>query len=436
MKIEEQILRVKQALKQKQEEIAKILGEAVEKGATPNDEQEEQIKGLEAEIVVLQKNLDRLESIKKATETAKESATVVVGENQEQAEKSIAGTVQVKDNLPAGIGFAQYTRAKMASALAAKSGNFIAPHDMAKQLGFSDSVVQFTKAATLGTTTDTGFARVLTEPNNYSSEFIELLRNVTIFDKLSGYRRVPFNVKIKGQLSGGTAQWVGEGKAKPLTNPTFGEVEIREHKLAAITVYTQELMRRADPAIDVLVRDDLIEAAKILIDTTFLGDSAQTAETPMGILNGASSISATGESADQVEKDLLSLITLFTEANLSTDNSYFVMSETRAMRLALLRDALGNSYFNGMNLHGSRSLLGIPVVTSQSVDANKIMLIKVSELLVAEDGGVDVSYSDQATLKDGDTTHNLWQENKFAIRVEKFITWAKRRPIATAFIKY
>src|SRR5690606_41932747 len=62
--------------------------------------------------------------------------------------------------------------------------------------------------------------------------------------------------------------------------------------------------------------------------------------------------------------------------------------------------------------------------------------VKTSEILLAQDGGVDVSYSDQATLVDGGTTHHLWQENKFAVRVEKFITWAKRRPIAAAFLDY
>ena len=111
------------------------------------------------------------------------------------------------------------------------------------------------------------------------------------------------------------------------------------------------------------------------------------------------------------------------------------MSETRAAQISLLRDALGNSYFAGMALRGTRTLMGIPVITSQAV-GNKIILVKTSEILLAQDGGVDVSYSDQATLVDGGTTHHLWQENKFAVRVEKFITWAKRRPIAAAFLNY
>ncbi|MFX4990373.1 phage major capsid protein, partial [Acinetobacter baumannii] len=84
------------------------------------------------------------------------------------------------------------------------------------------------------------------------------------------FRAVPFRSKIPSQVTGGTASWVGEGAAKPLTNPTFSEVEIGEHKLAAITVYTQELMRRSDPSVSVLVRDDLIAASATLVDNTFL----------------------------------------------------------------------------------------------------------------------------------------------------------------------
>ena len=196
------------------------------------------------------------------------------------------------------------------------------------------------------------------------------------------------------------------------------------------------MLRRSDPAVDQLVLNDLIAASKTLIDKTFLGTQAQTDVTPAGILNGVVAVAASGETAEAIEADLLKLIETFVEANLSTDGAYFLMSETRAMRIALLRDALGNTYFNGMNFAGAaRSLLAIPVITSQSV-GDRIELVKMSEILVAQDGGVDVAYSDQATLTDGETTHNLWQENKFAIRVEKFITWAKRRPIAAAYIQY
>ncbi|PIT51877.1 major capsid protein [Snodgrassella alvi] len=436
MTIEEQINAVKAKIKENRDLIAKTVGEAVEKGLTPSEEQEAVITKAEDEIKVLERNLARLEKNHATANLVAETTTPAKGDTVAEGVQSTAGNnVTVKSNLPKGIGFAQFARAKMIAALEAKKGNYISPAAAAKNLGFSEDVIKYIEKATLGTTTDGGFAAPLVERDTFHGEFIELLRNETIFDKLKGYRSVPFNVKINGQATGGSASWVGEGKKKPLTNPTFESIEIKEHKLAAITVYTQELIRRADPAIDKLVLDDLLKATAALIDDTFLSNGTQTDNAPAGMLFGVTTQIPTGKSASDYEKDILGLLQTFIEKNLSADGSYLIMSETRAMQIAILRDALGNTYFPGMSLNGARNLLGIPVVTSQ-IAGNKIILIKMSEILVAQDGGVDVSYSDQATLIDGDKTHNLWQENKFAVRVEKFITWAKRRPIAAAFLDY
>lgn len=431
------------ALAAKQQEKQGIVTKALDGGQTPNEEEEKQIEAIDAEIATIQKNIDRVKDMIKQGETAATTATPVAGNDPTQAKKSAEGDPDPANPTPKveivplakGIGFAQFARAKLCSQLAAKNGNYISPVEMAKQMGFNDEVQNLITKATLGTTSDAGFAASLVTENRLVGEFVEMLRNATIFDKLKGFRAVPFNSKIPSQLTGGTASWVGEGEKKPLTNPTFDEVEIKEHKLAAITVYTQELMRRSDPAVDVLVRDDLIAASAALIDNTFIDGSAATAVRPAGILDGVTVTADTGTTAEAYETDLMNLMTTFVNANLSLDGAYFITSETRAAQISLLRDALGNSYFSGMALRGERTLLGIPVITSQTA-GNKIILVKTSEILLAQDGGVDVSYSDQATLVDGGTTHNLWQENKFAVRVEKFITWAKRRPIAAAFLDY
>ena len=429
------------ALAAKQLEKQGVVTKALDAGNTPNEDEEKQIDALDAEIKTIQKNIDRVKEMITAGENAAATGTPVAGQSEEEAKASAEGNpnpaapkIEIV-KLAKGIGFAQYARAKLAAALEAKKGNFMSPVDMAKQMGFGDEVQDLVTKATLGTTTDVGFASSLVTENRLVGEFVEMLRAATIFDQLSGFRAVPFNSKIPSQLTGGTAAWVGEGAPKPLTNPTYGEVEIKEHKLAAITVYTQELMRRSDPAIDVLVRDDLIEASKTLIDNTFLDAVAASAVRPAGVLNGVTAVANTGTTAAAYEADLLKLIESFVTANLSLDGSYLIMSETRAAQISLLRDALGNTYFQGMSLRGTRTLMGIPVITSQTV-GDKIILVKTSEILLAQDGGVDVSYSDQATLVDGGTTHHLWQENKFAVRVEKFITWAKRRPIAAAFLNY
>lgn len=438
--MKEYLAKLLKALAEKNTAMQAALSKSAEAGTTPDETTEAEIQAIEKDIAALNVNIERTKKQIAAAEEAAATATPVAGQTEAQAKASAEGKeevprIQVESNLPKGIGFAQYARAKLAAALEAKKGHYIAPVDMAKQLGFGDEVQDLVTKATLGTTTDAGFAASLVTENRLVGEFVDMLRAATVFDQLTGFRNVPFNSKIPSQLTGGQAQWVGEGAAKPLTNPTYSEVEIKEHKLAAITVYTQELMRRSDPAVDVLVRDDLIEASKTLIDNTFLDAVAASTARPAGVLNGVVATPNTGTTAAAYEADLLALINSFVTANLSLDGSYFLMSETRAAQISLLRDALGNSYFTGMALRGTRTLMGIPVITSQAV-GNKIILVKTSEILLAQDGGVDVSYSDQATLVDGGTTHHLWQENKFAVRVEKFITWAKRRPVAAAFLDY
>ena len=431
--MKEYLAKLLKALSEKNQAMQTALSKASAEGTTPDESTEAEIQAIEKDIAALNVNIERTKKqIAAAEEAAKNANMPEPSPGEETKKKSVITT---ESNLPAGIGFAQYARAKICSQLEAKKGNFVSPMDVAKQMGFSDEVQDWVTKATLGTTTDSGFAASLVHENRLVGEFVEMLRAATVFDKITGFRAVPFNSKIPSQLTSGTAAWVGEGAVKPVTNPTYGEVEIKEHKLAAITVYTQELMRRSDPAVDVLVRDDLIEASKVLIDNTFLDAAAATAVRPAGVLNAVTAITAAGTTAVNYEADLLKLISAFVTANLSLDGAYFLMSETRAAQISLLRDALGNSYFNGMSLRGERTLLGVPVITSQAV-GDKIILIKTSEILLAQDGGVDVSYSDQATIVDGSTTHNLWQQNKFAVRVEKYITWAKRRPVASAFIDY
>ena len=441
--MKEYLQKLLKALAEKNQAMQAALSKSAEAGSTPDEATEAEIQAIEKDIAAIEVNIERTKKQIAATEAAAKTATPVAGQTTEEATKSAKGDPDPEGKKPKieivplakGVGFAQFARAKILSQLAAKEGNFKSALDVAKERGFGDEVQDLVTKATLGTTTDSGFAASLVHENRLVGEFVEMLRAATVFDKLQGFRAVPFNSKIPSQLTGGSASWVGEGAAKPVTNGTYGEVEIKEHKLAAITVYTQELMRRSDPAVDVLVRDDLIEASKTLIDATFLDATAASASRPAGVLNGVTAIASTGVTAAAYETDLMTLINSFVTANLSLDGSYILMSETRAAQISLLRDALGNTYFNGMSLRGERTLMGIPVITSETV-GSKIILVKTSEILLAQDGGVDVSYSDQATLVDGATTHNLWQENKFAVRVEKFITWAKRRPIAASFIQY
>lgn len=419
-----------------------VMIKALDAGTTPNEEEEKQIEAIDAELETLQKNYDRMKAMVEATEKAAATATPVAGATPAQAAASAAGDpspatpkIEVVSNLEKGVGFAKFVKCKMIASIEAKKGNYKSPMDVAKSLGEPPEVIALIEKATLGTTTDAGFASPLVQTNRLVGEYIEMLRANTVLDKLQ-FRKVPFNVEIPAQATSSMTAWVGEGEAKPVTNPTFEAVTLGKHKVAAIVVYTLELLEGSDPAIDVLIRDDLIASSAQFTDAEFLGAQAGTAKKPAGLLNGVTPITSTGATAEAVAADLRALRAQFLSNNLSLGGAYYLMSEVRASEIADLRDALGNTYFKGMDAGlNQKTLNGIPVIESENV-GDVIILAKTSEILMADSGQVDIAYSDQATLIDGSTTHNLWQENKFAIRAERFVTWGKRRPIAASFIDY
>lgn len=430
------------ALAAKNLELQGHMTKSLDAGQTPDEATEASIQAVEKEIEAIEKNIARVRKQIVDAEEAAKTATPVNGQNEAEAAASAAGNqapttpvIEVHSNLEKGVGFAKFVKCKMIASIQAKQGNYISPIDVAKSLGEPPEVIALIEKATLGTTTDAGFASPLVQANRLVGEYIEMLRANTVLDKLQ-FRKVPFNVEIPAQATSAMTAWVGEGEAKPLTNPTFADVKLGKHKVAAIVVYTLELLEGSDPAVDNLIRDDLVASSTQFTDAEFLSASAGTAKKPAGLLHGVTPITSTGATAEALATDLRALRAQFLSNNLSLGGAYYLMSEVKASEIADMRDALGNTYFKGMDAGlNQKTLNGIPVIESENV-GDVIILVKTSEILMADSGQVDIAYSDQATLIDGSVTHNLWQDNKFAIRAERFVTWGKRRPIAASFIQY
>src|SRR5690606_35156476 len=97
------------------------------------------------------------------------------------------------------------------------------------------------------------------------------------------------------QGSGGSAAWVKEGAAKPLTKWTYTRTKLAPLKVAAIAAATKETLMRASIAADTLLRDELARAVGAAVDTTFISDDAAvTDESPAGILEGVMPLSLSG----------------------------------------------------------------------------------------------------------------------------------------------
>lgn len=449
MNFQEQLAKVKATIAIKQKQIGDAMTKAAKDNRTVNDDEEAQIKACEDDIEKLEKNAQRLNTLIKAEQMAS-SATQVAGQNPEQAEASAVGTpipepestkspATVKDNLDKGIGFALMVKA---SAIATKSKGGITTREVLESWQVPDRVIKAAaQKAVIGTTTEEKFGQSLIDYSNLTGEFIELVRQKTVVDKIAHQmRQVPFNVKIPTQTASGSVGWVGEGKMKPVGNPEFGSMTLSHAKIAGIVLLSDELIRFSNPKADQLVRDDLVATVAQFIDQQFFDpDKAETAESPASILHGVNAVVSTGVSADKYDADLQTLISQVVDAGVGLEGAYWAMSETRAMQLSSMRDALGRPYFEGMSLVGDRSLKGLPVLTSGHL-ADKIVLIIPNQILLADDYGIDFSVSTEATINmgtdDAPKMVNLFQNNLTAIRAERFIRWKPRMVKAVGYIKY
>jgi hypothetical protein len=309
--------------------------------------------------------------------------------------------------------------------------------------------VQHLKTAVPGGASFTGAwgAELVTPDNRYMGDFIEFLHGMTVYDRL-GLREVPAHVTIKGQDGAGTAYWVGESKAIPVSAQDYSTISLKPLKVAAIAAVSKELLIHSSPAAEALVRDALVQRAAHRADTTFLGTAAASVggETPAGIRNGVSDLGSNGSSAAALRADIKELYAPFLAAKNATGLT-LVMNPALAKAISLMVNALGQTEFPGLGAMGG-TLLGDPVVVGDNVPANTIILLKPSDIWRIGDSGIEVSLSMDATIEmnddpQGDSENptassanpvSMFQTESVAFKVVRPTNYAKRRSHAAQWI--
>jgi hypothetical protein len=121
------------------------------------------------------------------------------------------------------------------------------------------------------------------------------------------------------------------------------------------------------------------------------------------------------------------------------------MDPVMALTIGMMQNALGQPEFPGIDMNGG-TFFGLPVVCSTNIpkDASgfyRIILVKPSEVLMADDGGVTLDASREASLQmdsapvaGSSQLVSLWQNNMIALRAERFINWKPRRMTACVYI--
>lgn len=446
MNIAEQIAALRHTRTQKAAAMQAVMTKGFTEKRSTTDEERTDFDGLKADIAALDADLSRLEDL----ERVNKSLALAVPPTPAAPQESKEPMITVKSNakpLETGEGFGRWTRI-----VAKANGNLMDAERIAKAMYPEDhtlgTVIKAAVAA--GTTTDATWSKPLVNVTNYAGDFIEFLRPQTIVGKFGssgvpGLRRVPFNVKIVGQTSGATANWVGEGKGKPVTKWGYNDVTIGMTKVAAIAVLTDELVRSSDPAADMLARDELARAIIAKLDTSFISaDAAVPNVSPAGILAGVTPIvkSAATDGFDAMQADVQAVFGAYIAAGMAPREGVWIMSSATALKLAMMRNPLGQAENAGMSMNGG-TFAGLPVIVSDyQATAGRVILVNASDIYLADDGSVQIDMSREASIEMNDApTQNavagtgasmvsMFQANSVAIRAERYTGWAKRRAAA------
>lgn len=449
VRISEQISQFEAKSVAAQTRMTEIMDKAAEEGRSLDETEKTEYDGLKAEVKEVSEHIGRLKDHEQIAIQRATSVTSDVGTDPAKASVNRGGLqssgVQVRSMAPKGI-----LPARMAIAMYKANNNALYAAELAKMHWPDMPEVGLTLKAIVeaGDTTTSGWAsQLVPSAQQLAGEFLDMYRNKTIMNRIQGTRMVPFNVAVPIRTAAGTFSWVGEAVAKPVTSETFTNITLTWAKAAAIIVITQELAKFSSPNAELLIRDSMIETLVRFFDSHFVSDTAAVANvSPAGILNGKTPVTPSGTSAATFRTDMNNLMNNFTANSVPLSGITLLMSDTQAVALSLMVTDLGVPLFPSVSSSGG-TLLGFPVVTSEAV-GTKIIAVKASDILIAEDPGVSVTASDQATIEMETTPaageqsppstqsvlKSMFQNNCIAIRAEQFKTWARARTAAVEYI--
>lgn len=428
MTVHEQITQFENTRAAKVARMGSIMATAQD--ATLDNTQREEYDGLSLDVKTIDADLVRFRDLEKL-QTA--NATRVDGAPPPRTEAPFS--VSVKSNVPPGI-----TWVRSVKALLQANGDSYRAMEYAKQYRDGNVDLLIKAAVAPGSTTDPAWAGALVTVTNLTNEFIALSRAATIIGKVP-FKKVPFNVSIPAQTAGGTYKWVGQGKPKPVTKMQLGSVQLGMAKASGIIVLTEELVRSSSPDAETIVRDEMVKGIAAFLDQQLTDPTvAEVANvSPASITNGASTAASTNDPA----QDLAAIVGYFSGNQVGLTNLTILMSEVNAFNMGFGTNALGVRMFPGIGPAGG-STNGVTIVASNTV-GDKIIGIAPEYVLFADDGGVSIDVSREASIQMNDapvspadpaTTvwSSLWQDNLVGLRAERFINWKKSRPTAVYYL--
>jgi HK97 family phage major capsid protein len=276
----------------------------------------------------------------------------------------------------------------------------------------------------------------------YSEDIIPLLLSKTAVMEL-GARHIPMpkgNINIPKLTGGATSYYIGENQNATKSQPSFGSIKLSSKKLVTLVPVSNDLIRDASPAADMLVRDDMVNQMKLKIDYTGMyGDG--TAYTPIGIKKSVAtaniSVSTSAITADlpgtmigtlmNYNTPMLSVGWIF---NSKTWSEFYNLKTTTNQYI--YRDEMNRGTLNGFPFRVSNQ-----ITTANSTAGTTyfdIFLGDFSEFMFGDEMAFEFMASQEASWFDGTNLQSAFSLDQTVLKITAKHDMALRHD--TSFLAY
>lgn len=311
---------------------------------------------------------------------------------------------------------------KSLGALFASKGNVDRFYSKLKSMKADNRYIE--KQLNEGTDTEGGFL-VIPE---YSRALIELLQPNSAMRR-AGATIMPMktnNMKWTVQTSAPVAEYDGEMEEIVPSEMAFSDKELNWKRLTSLVPFSRELDADAFVNLQSFIQAKAREQFRLKEDKTFFESDGTDTKKPLGLYGATNAANIIdGNLVDPNTLTAAQLKAWIRNMWLKVRNAYIPMTTPAWFMTptlyALLRDVEKDVSQNPVfkSIENNDTLYNAPITIADNLtDDSKIYFGDVAQFIIGERQGIEVAYSDQATINwaTKGTNYNLFQRNMAALR--------------------
>lgn len=342
-----------------------------------------------------------------------------------------------------GLRFGRFVRVL---ALGAKSHR--SPQDIALAWGDKWLADDIDKALQQKLTEGTLAAGGAIVPNEYINEVIELLRSEAVM-RLAGATILPMrtgSMTIPRQIGAATATYTGEKALITESNLSLDDLAMTGKKLTALTPLSNELLADSDPAVDKLVRDDLVAVMALREDLAFLRDDGSVNK-PKGLTNQMATANkfdrgqaSAPSTLAEINADLFKAVRQPKAANIKLRRGAWIGTTRTMFGLMQQLDSNGNYVFRDEMLGGK--LLGWPIFEENQIpenlkagDETELYFAEMTECIIGDVMDLAIEVFPNGAYHDGSAVVSGISTDQTVVRAISRHDFGLRHPEAASLIE-